>query len=106
MLLKAPDDKQARLAELDRLAKVAPPSRKRQVAEESRILRAGIKGEQESAYFLDFHFKSSRNTAIIHDLRLELNGRVAQIDHLLLHRTLNTFVLETKYFQSGLKITE
>jgi hypothetical protein len=106
MLLKAPDDKTALLAELDRLTKVAPLPRKRQIAEESRILRAGIKGEQESAYLLDFHLKASRNTAIIHDLRLELNGRVAQIDHLLLHRTLNIFVLETKHFQSGLKITE
>jgi hypothetical protein len=106
MLLKAPDDKQARLAELDRFAKVAPPSRKWQIAEESRILRAGIKGEQESAYLLVFHFKASRNTAIIHDLRLEVNGRVAQIDHLLLHRTLNIFVMETKHFNSGLKITE
>jgi hypothetical protein len=106
MLLKAPDDKSQLLAELDRLATVAAPPQKRQIAEESRILRAGLKGEQESAYLLDFHMKGSRNTAIIHDLRLELNGRVAQIDHLLLHRTLNIFVLETKHFHAGLKITE
>jgi len=106
MLLKHPDDKQSLLAELERLAKVAPLTRKRHIAEETRILRAGIKGEQESAYLLDFHFKASRNTAIIHDLRLELNGRVAQIDHLLLHRTLNIFVLETKHFNAGVKITE
>jgi hypothetical protein len=96
MLLKPPDDQSHQLAELDRLATVAPPLRKRQIAEESRILRAGIKGEQESAYLLDFHLKASRNTAIIHDLRLAINGRVAQIDHLLLHRTLNIFILETK----------
>ncbi len=106
MLLKAPDDKRHLVAELDRLAIVAPPSRKRQIAEESRILRAGLKGEQESAYLLDFHLKGSRNTAMIHDLRLKCNGRVAQIDHVLLHRTLNIFVLETKHFHSGLKITE
>ena len=106
MLLKAPDDKSHQLAALERLAKLAPFARKRQIAEEMRILRAGIKGEQESAYLLDFHFKASRNTAIIHDLRLEVNGRVAQIDHLLLHRTLNIFVLETMHFTAGLKITE
>jgi len=45
MLLKPPDDKQARLAEPDRLAKVVPVARRRQIMEESRILRAGIKGE-------------------------------------------------------------
>lgn len=106
MLLKAPDDKKVPLAELERLAKIVPFPRKRQIVEEVRILRAGIKGEQESSYLLDFHFKASRNTAIIHDLRLKVNGRVAQIDHLLLHRTLNIFVLETKHFKSGLKITE
>lgn len=106
MLLKAPDDKSDQLAELDRLAKIAPSARRRQIAEENRILRAGIKGEQESTYLLDFHFKTSRNTAIIHDLRLDVKGRVAQIDHLLLHRTLNIFVLETKHFTAGLKITE
>jgi hypothetical protein len=106
MLLKAPDGKKALLAELDRLAKVAPLPQKQRIAEEIRILRAGLKGEQESAYLLDFDLKGSRNTAIIHDLRLDLNGRVAQIDHVLLHRTLNVFVLETKHFQAGLKITE
>jgi hypothetical protein len=70
------------------------------------MLRAGIKEEQEAAYLLDFHFKASRNTAILHDLRLEVNGRVAQIDHLLLPRTLTIFVLETKHVTAGLKITE
>jgi len=63
MLLKAPDDKQAWLAELDRLGRVAPPLRKRQIAEESRILRAGIKGEQQSAYVLDVHLKRVPDTS-------------------------------------------
>ena len=31
---------------------------------------------------------------------------VAQIDYLLLRRTLNIFVLETKHFTASLKITE
>jgi len=44
--------------------------------------------------------------AIIHDLRLDVNGRMAQIDHLLLRRALNAFVLETKHFTAGLKITD
>jgi hypothetical protein len=43
MFLKAPDDTLARLAELDRLTKVVPTPRRRQILEESRILRAGIK---------------------------------------------------------------
>ena len=43
---------------------------------------------------------------VIHDLRLKVNNRVAQIDHLLIHRTLNIFVLETKWLHSKMKITE
>jgi hypothetical protein len=35
-----------------------------------------------------------------------LNGGVAQIGHLPLHPTLNIFVLETKHFTAGVKITE
>ena len=49
MLLKAPDDKSQLIIELDLLETVAAPPRKRQIAEDSRILRAGLKGEQASA---------------------------------------------------------
>lgn len=106
MLLKAPDDETAQLADWEQFATVASPARRRQILEERRILRSGIKGEQESAGLLDFDFMASRNTAIIHDLRLKVNDRVAQIDQLLLHRTLNVFALETKHFTAGVKSTE
>ena len=64
------------------------------------------RGANESAYILDFDTKDSKNRAVIHDLRLEINGRVAQIDHLMINRPLHVFVFETKNFHSGLKITE
>ena len=51
-------------------------------------------------------FSLALDTAVIHDLRLEIGGRTAQIDHLLIHRTLNVFVLESKHFHSGLKISD
>jgi hypothetical protein len=76
------------------------------IKRELGMLRAGIRGENESAYFLGFHFKDTKNTVLIHDLRLEHNGRVAQIDHLLLTRPLDFWILETKHFSSGLKIDE
>src|SRR5690606_15808502 len=44
--------------------------------------------------------------AVIHDLRLEINGRVAQIDHLLIGRMLEVYVLETKTFSTGITINE
>lgn len=106
MILKNADSRQCDIEELERLVKIAPADRKSKVEQELRFLRAGIKGENESAYLIDFDFKDAEKTVVIHDLRLEINGRVAQIDHLLIHRTLNCFVLETKHFHAGIQITE
>src|SRR5437016_1060418 len=106
MLLKTADRKEAAIAELERLKVVAPANRKADIEQELRIMRAGLRGEEEAAYLIDFHLKESKRTVIIHDLRLEIGGRVAQIDHILIHRTLNVFVLETKHLHAGIKITE
>lgn len=106
MILKNADSRERDIEELERLIKIAPADRKSKVEQELRFLRAGIKGENESAYLIDFDFKDAERTVVIHDLRLEINGRVAQIDHLIIHRTLNCFVLETKHFHAGIKITE
>src|SRR5881227_4020256 len=106
MILKRADDKRSQIAELERLAASAPRAQKSHIEADLRSFRAGLKGEDDSSYVIDFHLKDSKRTAVIHDLRLEIDGRVAQIDHLLLHRTLNVFVLETKHLHAGIKITE
>lgn len=108
MLIKPIDDKSAALAALEQLLKRngLSESQRQAIDNEIRTMRAELKGEQESAYLIDFDFKDSKNTAVIHDLRLDINGRVTHIDHLLIHRTLTVFVLETKFFNSGMKITE
>lgn len=98
MILKETDSKAGQLAELEALmaAPGVPPEKKLQIERELKILRAGIKGERDSAYDIDFYSGASKNRIVIHDLRLELNGRVAQIDHLVLNRLLEVYVLETK----------
>ncbi|PLX93332.1 MAG: NERD nuclease [Desulfuromonas sp.] len=106
MLIKDADSKASDIAELEKLVAVASKGNKAQIEKELRFLKAGLKGEKEAAYFIDFALKDSQNTAVIHDLRLEANGRIAQIDHLLIHRTMTFFVLETKHFHSGLKIMD
>jgi hypothetical protein len=105
MLIKQADDQSGAIAELERLASGAGVEAKR-AAEELRRRRGGIKGESESAYLIDFEFAKSKNWAVIHDLRLEHEGRVAQIDHLLINRWMDFYVLESKHFHAGLKITE
>ncbi|HRH81597.1 MAG TPA: NERD domain-containing protein [Thiobacillaceae bacterium] len=106
MILKTIDDKATSVAELEGLLASAPSIHKPKLEQELRALRAGMKGEQESAYLIDFDYRESKNNVVIHDLRLEINGRVAQIDHLLINRMLDALVLETKHFHAGIKITE
>lgn len=106
MILKRMDPKEDQIAALERLAAAAPAGRRLKIEQELRMLRAGINAEREAAYLIDFDFKSSPRTMVLHDLRLDVNGRVAQIDHILIHWTLNVFVLETKCFHAGIKITE
>lgn len=105
MLIKRADDQAQYLAELEQVANGSGPQAK-QAAKELNIRRAGIRGEAQAAYLIDFDFRDSDNWAVIHDLRLEHRSRVAQIDHLLINRWLDVYVLETKSFSSGLKITE
>jgi hypothetical protein len=106
MIVKNADDKGAALATLASLLSRADSKKQRYIEDEIRMMRAGIKGEQDSAYHIDFDFRDSEITSVIHDLRLEWGGRVAQIDHLVIHRTHKFYVLETKCFSHGLKITD
>lgn len=76
------------------------------VEKELKTLKAGNDGESNSAYYVNFHYRNSANWAIIHDLRLEYLGLTAQIDHVLINRYLEFYVLETKSYASGLKINE
>jgi hypothetical protein len=106
MILKNADDKSQQLRQLEEMLTTADPSFRQRIEHEIRVLRAGIKGEKESAYEIDFHFKNSKSTVVIHDLRLEVNDRIAQIDHLVIQRFHRFYVLETKHFAHGLKINE
>lgn len=106
MILKHADNKDAQITQLEQLLTMAPADSRTMVERELRTVRAGLKGEQEAAYLIDFDMKESTKTGVIHDLRMEVGERVAQVDHLLIHRTLNIFVLETKHFNTGIKITE
>lgn len=106
MLLKQKDNRDADIQELNRLLGSNLTAKQRFMAErELKCLQSGERNEQNSAYYLDFRYKDSKNWAIIHDLRIEHRGRVAQIDHLLINRFLDVFVLESKNYYYGIKIT-
>ncbi|MBS4097174.1 MAG: NERD domain-containing protein [Sulfuricella sp.] len=108
MVIKPADSKERDLAQLNALLArpdIEPAPRKR-IEREIRTMAAGIKGEKEAAYEMEFHFGNSRNWMIIHDLRIQYKGRAAQIDHLLINRVLEIYVCESKHFSEGIAIND
>jgi hypothetical protein len=108
MIIKQSDERTEDILALRRLlsrSDIAANQTKR-VQKELIALRSGLKGEREAAYHIDFHYGAGENYAIIHDLRVEFEGRTAQIDHLIIGRFLQCFVCETKYWSDGVSINE
>jgi hypothetical protein len=107
VILKNKDGRQADIQELNRLLTLGPTAKQRFLIErELKCLVSGDRNEQNSAYYLDFKYKDNQNWVVLHDLRIEHRGRVAQIDHLLINRFLDIFVLESKNYYYGVKISE
>jgi hypothetical protein len=67
-------------------------------------MRAGVAGERDAAYEIEFYFSQSPNFVTIHDLRIDHDGRVAQIDHLIINRLLQIWVCESKHFVESVSI--
>lgn len=108
MIIKHSEGRDKDLAELNRLLSLPHISLdcRKQIQREIRNIHSGLKGEQEAAYQIDFLFKDRKNIMVIHDLRLEIDGYVAQIDHLILTRLMEIYVCESKRFGEGIAINE
>lgn len=108
MLIKSPDDKKKRLRLLEELraSDRLDERQKDWLRNEYRRLAPGTTGERDAAHYLDMSFSESKNHAVLHDLRLEANGQIAQIDHLIVNRMLYFYLLETKTYSGSLHINE
>ncbi|HET8764472.1 MAG TPA: nuclease-related domain-containing protein, partial [Rhodanobacter sp.] len=106
MILKSADDRRDELARLQQQTKSPDAVVAKVAATALRMRAAGANNEDNAAYFIDFGYAKTPNWVVIHDLRLESHGRTAQIDHLLICRTYEFYVLESKHFRAGVKITE
>jgi len=108
MIIKQADDKQLQLDTLQSLLShpQADTATKNRIERERRNIQAGIRGEEEAAYEMKVHWGESKNWMIINDLRIEHNGLVAQIDHLMINRFLDVWVCESKHFSEGIAINE
>lgn len=96
MILKHIDDKSKQLETLrGLLVNSKSETQKKLINADLKRVESGYQAEKENAYYLDFVFEKSKNVLLLHDIRLEHNGRVAQFDHILISR-FGIELLETK----------
>ena len=76
------------------------------IRQELTKLESGLKGEKETAYFIDFNLKDSENYMVLHDLRFEIDGLTAQIDHLLINVAVGIILVETKNTKAEVTIND
>ena len=108
MIIKSPDDKQSQQTALQNLLHhpSADANIRKRIEQELRNMQAGIRGEEEAAYEMKVQYGESPNWMVIHDLRIEHGGLIAQIDHLLINRLLDMWVCESKHFSEGVAVNE
>lgn len=108
MILK---DREGVAADIDRLEALLnhPGADRRsrlEIEDQIRRLKAGDRGERDAAYHMRVYFGDNPNWVVINDLRLEHDGLVAQIDHLVINRLLDFWLCESKHVSGGVKINE
>lgn len=108
MLLKSADDKSKRLALLEDLqqSQLLDSDQRKWLRDELMRLSKGIQGEREAAYYLDQYFKDGTNHVVLHDLRFVVDDDVSQIDHLIINRFGDIYLLETKNYACNLVIND
>ncbi|HWS23760.1 MAG TPA: NERD domain-containing protein [Anaerolineales bacterium] len=108
MIIKNAEDKKGQIEALQTLLAHpdADTSTRKRVEREILNIKAGARGEEEAAYEMKVHWGESKNWMIIHDLRIEHSGLMAQIDHLLINRFMEMWVCESKHFSEGIAINE
>jgi hypothetical protein len=108
VLLKSADDRGPDIAALEALrARPGLEQRTlRAIDDELWSIRLGVKAEADAAYQLDFDLRDNKHWVVVHDLRIEVEGRVAQIDHVVISRLFEVFVCESKSYTGGVKVNE
>ena len=108
MIIKSSDGRGADIVALERLLERpdVPQATRKRIEAEIRQIQSGEKGERDAAYIIDLYLGRSPNWAVIHDLRIEIDGHAAQIDHLIINRLAQMWVCESKHFAEGVSVNE
>ena len=106
MIFKNIDDKSKQIQTLNNLlSRSKSEAQKRLIGADLKRVESGYEAEKENAYYLDFEFEKSKNIILLHDLRLEHDGKTAQFDHILISR-FGIELLETKSSKGTITINE
>ncbi len=104
MLFKEIDSKTEEINQLRKLlAQSNSPTQKSLIKADLTKVENGYRAEKDNAYYLDFGFKENKHNILLHDIRIEHNGQVAQIDHIIVNR-FGIEILESKSFSGILTI--
>lgn len=104
MVWKDIDSKDNELDTLKQLFKNTSSEKQRSLIKQDLVsLENGYESEKENAYYLNFHFEDRKRTILLHDIRLEHDGRTAQFDHILI-APIGITLLESKSFKGKLTI--
>lgn len=101
-------EKNSRTADLELLTKLLERKdltrqQSKLIDKEISMIKYGDSGEKKAAYFINELFDDWH---IAHDLRIEVNDRVAQIDHLAIKDTGVVILFETKNYSNDIKIDD
>jgi len=106
MIIKTMDSKRDEIEELSSLLnEKITPNQGFEIERELKAIRSGVLGEKDAAYYINFYFGESKNWAVIHDLRIEYEDQVAQMDHILMNRMFEIYILESKNYSYKITIT-
>ncbi|CAA6799967.1 MAG: Unknown protein [uncultured Sulfurovum sp.] len=106
MIFKQIDSKDTEINTLKNLMTQSnSTAQKKMISQTLKALENGYKAEKENAYYLNFMLEERKRSLLLHDIRLEHNGKTAQFDHIFING-LGIIILESKSFIGSLTIDE
>lgn len=107
MIIKNMDEYAAELATIERLLLSDPiPAVARSLQQDRSAILSTLQHKRDAAYHLDFYFTDTPDWIVIHDLRLEMGDATAMFDHLLISRGLDIYVIESKFYNTKVRVNE
>jgi hypothetical protein len=106
--VKPADGSQADIDVLEALVRHAEvdPLRRAEIDAQILELQAAAAGRAEAVYEIEAHFGRSPAVATLHDLRIELDGRSARFDHVILNRVGEIWIGDSRWFRDGVSVSE